>query len=461
MIYLDASTGALLSGVGLPHDSGQIGESTLISGSPASWPDGSAAVCASDGSLLKFNTAGTFEWRKEGLCGGDAGAVLQSSPAILPNGDLVVAASSPPEVRRLTKDGELVWAFCARAGHTTGPCADGATSAISASPIHTPQGIIVSGGANGQVFAVTSEGAEVWRYATDETSSAASSLTSSPIVASDGTVMVGSASGGLHAVGELPYFSVDQPRLSVEVEVGGVRETSLGDGRLVAAKTAIAGATGGLAKSSGVIFVRVRVVDPGVSRRVKHGTVRRDGGLRSTKGDGRRAASALRIAYVVLFDSAAQQNLANSLLTTLNMTLAIRSALSASSVSVTIAPPPVVSALAGNSIALATPRPSTGLLEGASGGAVQAPGATTTPAPTVGVKCDPASVDLGKAACSQGCAYASCRCSDVGYCVAGVEDMQGGLSAGQAALVIAGVLIFLGMAVTCCWSWLFWREEKR
>jgi len=280
------------------------------------------------------------------------------------------------------------------------------------------------------------------------------------------------------------------PRLSVEIEVVGVTARNLGDGRMTSAKVAIASVSGGLIRSSSITFVRVvdspsrrrsgqegeregavgDVADGkdfvGVADGGRHGDG--EGGAQEARMMGRgtrarRVAGGLLVSFVVTFDTAQQQATATPLITSANVTSAVASALSATSVTVTISPPAMPAST--STPPASTPQSGGGVVEndsasGGTGGAAASP--ITSPPPLMSSACNPGLEGESLAAQCAGdkCAYAACRCSEVGFCIAATDAIIPGAPPWQIAVTVAGVLFFLGVVSTCAWTWLFRREER-
>lgn len=153
----------------------------VVESSPAVSPDGSTVYIGSgDGNLYAVNDSGTVKWSRS------LGASVQSSPAVSSDGSMIYVGSGKDSLYAITAENNQAWS-----------CPIG--SRVYSSPALSPDELTVYVGADdGNVYAVDAALGTIkagWPVA------AGGKVVSSPAVSDiDGTVYVGSYGGQLHAI---------------------------------------------------------------------------------------------------------------------------------------------------------------------------------------------------------------------------------------------------------------------
>jgi outer membrane protein assembly factor BamB len=157
--------------------------------SPATGVDGAIYVGSGDNRLWAISPDGSKRWEFS------MGHPVLSSPAIGADGTIYVDEGIA--LWAINPDGTEKWAF--RTGkEPSPPPAFGVRwpLSISASPVIGSDGTVYTGGADGRLYAVNSDGTEKWAFAAE---SAINST--APAIGDDGTIYVVDEEGLLHAVG--------------------------------------------------------------------------------------------------------------------------------------------------------------------------------------------------------------------------------------------------------------------
>lgn len=129
--------------------------------------------------VFALSSTGTFEWATSVLSGQEAG--ILSSPAVSPDGSIMVGSGDGKVYALNPADGSMKWSF------TTG-------GEVDSSPAIGPDGTVYVGSTDDNVYAISSNGLEKWAFTTGDW------VLSSPAIGADGTIYVGSNDGNLYAI---------------------------------------------------------------------------------------------------------------------------------------------------------------------------------------------------------------------------------------------------------------------
>ena len=163
-------------------DAGDWIDSTAAIGS-----DGTAYFGTYDSKLFAIDTAsGNVKWEHSiGEAGGEFG-VIQSSPAIMADGSIVITTSAG-FVHRISDSGEELWSYEIGAESRSSIAVDA-------------QGRLYFGADDGVVYCLNASGEEQWTFSVDGAGEEASRIYSSPAIDQEGNVYIGSGNGNLYSL---------------------------------------------------------------------------------------------------------------------------------------------------------------------------------------------------------------------------------------------------------------------
>ncbi len=130
---------------------------------------------------------------------------VDGGPTVAPDGDLYVGVDG---VYRLSVEGEVKWHW---------PAGDRGKHGFSA-PRVTADGLVVFGGHDGRITALSTDGTLLWQY------EVGADVDASAVVGLDGTIVIGADDGRVHALsrdGELRWAFVTQKDIRSAITVGG------------------------------------------------------------------------------------------------------------------------------------------------------------------------------------------------------------------------------------------------
>jgi outer membrane protein assembly factor BamB len=148
-----------------------------VNSSPALMPNGNLVVCDDSGYISCLNPDGAFQWRYA------TGAGIVSSPAIGPDGTVYVGTDQGEFLA--LKDGTPFWTY-----QIPPP-----NNVISSSPAIDGDGNVYFGVDNGVLYKLNSSGNPVWSYTVSS-----ADLSSSPALSQDGVIYIGAEDEKLYAI---------------------------------------------------------------------------------------------------------------------------------------------------------------------------------------------------------------------------------------------------------------------